>query len=60
MMQQAERYEREHVACCYNDTRRVHAAVGLAHQLGPPEDRCQAWLHSYLCEDIVEVHCGTW
>ena len=42
MMQASAAYEAEHCgACCYDDMWRAHAALGLAHEHGPPEDRCK-------------------
>ena len=40
MMQASAAYEAEHCgACCYDDMWHAHAALGLAHEYGPPEDR---------------------
>ena len=40
-MQASAAYEAEHCgACCYDDMWLAHAALGLAHEHGPPGDRC--------------------
>lgn len=55
MMRQAEAYEQQTGgACCYDDTRLAHAAVGLAHQLGPQDDRWRTSLPSnHLLSKVV-------
>ena len=48
MMQASAAYAAAHCgACCYDDMWRAHASLRLAHECGPPDDRCTLLHNSF-------------
>lgn len=56
MMQAAAAHAAQHCgACCYDDTKRAHAALGLAHELGPLEDRRALLSATFLGRRLLQA-----